>query len=211
MGAEFVSRYVWRGSELDGNPHIQPFGSIEINPNEQSYVNFGVYGSYGFSGGYSENDFILECGYETNYGGLVAKVADYYFPHLNIPFSNFTDDTLNAHTVEASLAYNGPVSFPFKFLVSQNVHGYDKGSKSFYMEAGLYTTINNIDIDIFIGAAQGISWWHSVNTDKLEIVNTGVNLRKTIKVTEDLSLPAGVSFVYNPHIKNSFLIFSISI
>ncbi len=211
LGADFVSRYVWRGCELDPYPHIEPYATIDLDLSDQFNLNFGVYSSYGFAGEYAENDFILELGYESEFGTLTAKVADYFFPFLHIPFTNFTNDTTGAHTVETSLAYTGTESFPIRFLISQNVHGYDPDIHSLYLEAGLFTTINDIDFDIFIGAAKGYSVWHSVNTDKLEIVNTGVSLQKVIKITEDFSIPTGVSFVYNPHQKNSYLIFTLSI
>ncbi len=211
LGADFVSRYVWRGCELDPFPHIEPYATIDLSLSDQFNLNFGVYSSYGFTGEYAENDFIFELGYESDFGTLTVKVADYFFPYLNIPFTNFTNDSTGAHTVETSLAYTGTESFPVRFLVSQNVHGYDPDIHSLYLEAGFFTCINDIDIDVFIGTAKGYSVWHSVNTDKLEIVNTGVSLQKSIKVTDDLSIPTGVSFVYNPHLKNSFVILTLSI
>lgn len=211
LGADFVSRYVWRGNEQDAVPHIQPYGSIDLSLSEKSSLSLGVWGSYGFTGGFAENDFSLSYSYESNFGNITAMVTDFYYPFLGIPFSNFTNDTLGAHTVEAALSYTGNESIPIRLQVSQNIHGVDHGSKSFYVEAGFFAKVNNVDVDVFVGAAKGVSAWYLVETDKIELINTGISLSKEIKVTEDYSIPAGVSFVYNPHHKVSYLIFKVSL
>ncbi len=211
FGADLVNRDVWRGCELDTPPHIQPNGSITLNISEQNYLSLGLFASYGFTGGFAENDFSLEYGYVSTIGTFSATVSDYYFPYLQIPISNFNNDSSGAHTMEAAVAYSGNESFPFRMMVCENIHGYDPGIKSLYIEAGFFTSVNNVDVDIFCGIANGKNLWYGIDSDNLQLINAGISLQKKIKITEDYSLPVGFTYVINPYKEASYVIFKISI
>ncbi|MGE5680549.1 MAG: hypothetical protein ACM34K_06660 [Bacillota bacterium] len=219
LGADLVSRYVWRGNEIGavdgsafGAPHIQPFGSLDLNFKQAGTLSLGIWGSYAFTGKYSENDFSLKYAIELPLGAVSATVTDYYFPYIDsLKFSDFSGDGLGAHTVEAALAITGPEEFPLTILISKNIHNDPVDNKSFYVEAGYGFSIAETPVSVFLGAAQGVSIWHNVSTDKMELTNIGFNVTKDLKLTNDYSMPLGLSFVYNPHIKNSYLIFKLSI
>jgi hypothetical protein len=215
FGADIVSRYVWRGIEFGGNPAVpqfQPYASFSINLNENHSFTLGAWGSYGFTGDYNENDLSLKYSFTNESAGTFSVAAnDYYYPYLNIPFSDFGDDGVGAHTIEVSLSYSGPESLPVNFLVSQNVKNDLPDNESLYIEAGFNAAINDISLSFFAGAAKGISAWHSISTDKFEFCNIGVNASKLIKITSDYSLPAGISWVYNPHLEKTYLVFKVSL
>jgi hypothetical protein len=215
LGADLVSRYIWRGIEFGGNPAVpqfQPYISFSVNLSENHSLTAGAWGSYGFTGDYNENDLSLKYSFSHPEAGTFSVTAnDYYYPYLGIPFSNFKGDGNGAHTVELGFSYTGTESLPFNFLVSQNIKNDLPGNESLYLEAGFNTSVNNIALTFFAGAAKGVSAWHSISTDKFEFCNIGFNASKSIKITSDYSLPAGISWILNPHLKKTYLVFKVSV
>ncbi|MGE5401129.1 MAG: hypothetical protein ACM3S2_12050 [Ignavibacteriales bacterium] len=215
FGADIVSRYVWRGIELGGSPavpQIQPYGSFDLNANSAGTFSLGIWGSYGFTGEYSENDFYFKYSLPTSAGTFSATATDYYYPYIDsLKFSNFSGNGEGAHTVEAAITYNGPESFPVSLTISSNIHNDLPENKSMYVEVGYPVNINGTSLNFFAGAAQGRSLWHCVETDKFEIINLGFNVSKTIKITQDFSLPVGMSVIMNPYVKNTYMVFKVSL
>lgn len=214
FGADVVSRYVWRGTELGGTPavpQIQPYGSLDIPFAQSGVLTFGLWASYGLTGDYAENDFTVSYSLPTAFGEFSLSASDYYYPGAGIAFSNFKGNGEGAHTVEAAFGYTGPEALPFSFMISNNVHNDSSSQKSLYFEAGFPVQLGNISLGFFLGAAQGYSSWYGVSTEKLELINLGFTAQKEIKLSSEMSVPAALSFVYNPHIKKSFVIFKLSI
>jgi hypothetical protein len=215
FGADIVSRYVWRGIEFGGDPAVpqfQPFASLAINIAENHSFTIGAWGSYGFTGDYNENDLSLKYSFSHPEAGTFSlTVNDYYYPYLGLPFTNFEDDGNGAHTIETGFIYTGPGTFPVSFLVSKNVKNDLPDNESLYIEAGFSTAVNDVALSFFAGAAKGISAWHLIGTDKFEFCNVGVYASKSIKITSDYSLPAGISWIYNPHLKKTYLVFKVSL
>ncbi|MFH0736683.1 MAG: hypothetical protein V1773_19125 [bacterium] len=53
VGADVVSRYLWRGMEFGGNPatpQFQPWISFNFQLNDENSITVGGWGSYGFTG-----------------------------------------------------------------------------------------------------------------------------------------------------------------
>jgi hypothetical protein len=215
FGADVVSRYVWRGIELGGSPavpQIQPYGSFDMNLKSAGSFSLGLWGSYGFTGNYAENDFYLKYSYETSVGTFSATATDYYYPYIDsLKISDFKNNGEGAHTMEAALLFNGPESFPISFTLSSNVYNDLPDQKSLYVELGYPVTFNGTSLNFFAGAAQGPSIWHCVTSDKFQVINLGFNVSKEIKITQDFSLPVGLSFIMNPHVKNSYVVFKVSL
>lgn len=216
-GADLVSRYVWRGMQFGEGAHIQPYGNIVFGSGSHS-LSFGVWGSYDLGGKidsantYSEFDLSLRYSFATEtIGTFTVGAADYYYPYLKIPYSNFEKDGLGGHTVELSAAYQGPESLPVSFLVSSNFLNDLPEEKSFYFEGGYTVDLNSVPISFFAGFAQGVSTWHQVYSDKLELINLGVSASRSFEITENYSITATVALVrntclreYHPTIKLSF-------
>lgn len=213
FGADVVSRYVWRGIELgESMPQVQPYGSFDLNLNSAGSFSLGVWGSYGFTGKYAENDFSLKYSYETSMGTFSATATDYYYPYIDsLKLSDFKNNGEGAHTMEAAFLYNGPESFPISFTLSSNVYNDLPDQKSLYVEVGYPVKFNGTSLNFFAGAAQGPSVWHCVTSDKFEVINLGFNVSKEIKITQDFNLPVGLSFVMNPHVKNTYIVFKVSL
>lgn len=217
FGADLVSRYIWRGVEfgVDQNgsstPHFQPTASLTYSLPGSSTVSLGFWGSYGFNGSYSENDLYFNAFVPTEVVDFSVTFNDYYYPYLGIPFSDFHSDGNGAHTIDAQLAVTLKSYLPASLLISNNIFNELPDNKSLYLELGYSFAIENTSIGLFAGVAKGHSVWHSVNTDKFEFVNVGFKVSKSIKITEDYSLPVGMQWIYNHHLKKTFLVFKVTI
>lgn len=218
-GADLVSRYIWRGLMINDAPNVQPSVTFGISGFE-----FGLWGSstlaktntvednYAFS---HEVDFWL--GYSHQFKSEMAigcVITDYYFPNAGVRMGNFNDyddeDGAGAHTLEAGLTFSGPTAFPIGLSTYVNV--YNDGGKNTYFQADYSTAIKNIDLDFFIGAAGGSKKNPDYyGTESFKIINLGFTVNKALKISDCFALPMFVTYVLNPNIEVSYLIFGISL
>lgn len=217
VSMDIVNRYIWRGVEFgvdqDGNstPHLQPTAGLSYSFTNGSSLSFGIWGSYGFDGSYSESDFYLNVFYPTEVIDFSATFNDYYYPYLQIPFTNFKSEGNGAHTIDAQLLLSLKSYLPVSFLISSNIYNEVPDNNSIYVECGYSFEISNTNIGLFAGAAKGHSIWHTVNTDKFEFVNVGFKLGKSIKISDEYSIPVGIQWIYNHHLKNNYIVFKVTI
>lgn len=210
---DIVSRYIWRGVEWGGpSPSIQPAFYVTYDMKKLGQLELGAWGAYMVNGGYTENDISLKYSLPVeNYGVYSLSLTDYIFPYLDIPINNFQGKGNGAHTLDISFEYEGPEKFPVSLLVSQLVFNDYPDYKSLYVELGYSFTVSNMESKIFAGAAQGISDWNSVETEKFEFTNIGYEITKEIPVSENYSASAGVAFILNWHQKTSFVVFKLTL
>ena len=119
-GADFVTRYIWRGLELGNAFSIQP--SLGM-----SFANFdlGFWGSYQLINtdeGTEEMDFYLAY----SLGNFTVLVTDYYFPTEGLRYGSY--DEPGVHTIEVGLSYGGSDSFPFSASAFVIVYNDDDNS-----------------------------------------------------------------------------------
>lgn len=216
FGMDLVSRYIWRGIEfgadIDGSssPHFQPTAAFTYSFGKAGALSLGVWGSYAFSGNFSESDVYLNYAVNTKAGNISLTFNDYYYPYVGIPVTNFDGDGKGAHTIDAQLAYTFPEVFPLTVMVSNNVHNDFPDNKSLYIEASYPFTVSDVQLGLVVGAAKGPSLWHSIYTDKFEFNNIGLKASKSIKITQDFSLPVGFNWIYNAHLKKTYVVFKVT-
>jgi hypothetical protein len=232
VGADFVSRYVWRGTDYGNSPAIQP--SLYFSWNG---LCVGAWGSYSFSnysyalndsitvdaGKYSEFDLYISYTYKW----FTLLLYDYFTANGMNPNegNNYFDlkNSTTSHTLEASLIFEGPEKFPLKFTASTLIYGADKnqdengeygyGTKNNFstyleLEYKFHVAKNFMDLSPFIGGSLfGSSWYGS----KPGIINLGLSASKEIPVTERFSIPVKLSVVANPVAQSTFLIFAVSL
>ena len=177
IGADLVSRYVWRGTDFGGSPSIQPFIEAEIYG-----VTFGAWGAYTINApGAQEADLYISY---TIADMVSVGFTDYCFPD-DIPGTmNYFSDS--AHIIEFNAGLSaGDLSF------SANINLMNDDDYSLYFEVGYSFEF----IDVFMGAGNGI---YTVETavpdyDSVDepdpdhdfmIVNAGVTASKDIKVSQ---------------------------
>lgn len=206
-GGDLVSRYVWRGMQFGTGVQVQPYTNLVFSADNHSFK-LGLWGSYDLGGkvdsidAYSEFDISFGYSFSTeNIGTFSVGAADYYFPYLKIPYSNFEKDGLGGHTVEVSLGYAGPEDFPVTLLATSNVFNDLPEEKSLYFEAGYSVELNNVPISFFAGFAQGPSTWHQTYSDGVELVNLGVTASRSFEITENYAVTASVSLIRNTYLQ----------
>lgn len=199
-GADFVSRYLWRGLDFGNTFSIQPSVALTAGDFE-----IGFWGSYPFTntaGGNEEMDLYL--GYSV--GDFSLLVTDYYFPQSGGKYGNYDDP--GSHTIEVGLSYGGSDTFPLSVSAFMNVYNDDENSV--YFELGYSTEVNDVAVDLFVGGTPG-SDNAFYGTTEFNLINIGVTASKDVKLTESFSLPVFSSYILNPNQEVGYLIFGFSI
>jgi len=208
LGADLVSRYIWRGTDFGNSPSIQPTLAI-------SYSGFeiGTWGAYQLGRDAivkpaDEIDFFV--GYSVGIGNTTLNLlaTDYYYPNSGNKFGNFKNDGLGSHIIETSASLSGPESLPLYISASVNV--YNEVDNSAYFEIGYSTSLQNTTLSFFAGATTGGDNLY-YGTSNFNVINVGVTAVKDIKVTDDFTFPIFGSFILNPNQDIAYLVVGISI
>ena len=219
VNADLVSRYVWRGLNINDQPNVQPAITFKL-----SDLQFGFRGSYGFSHT-NATDELHSTSHEIdtwisysfaieNSVNITAIVTDYYYPNEEVSIGNFNNyDNKNgpgAHIIEAGVSIGGAESFPLTLSSYVNVYN-DAGSNT-YFQIDYLTKIDDYGLGLFVGAAAGSKNNPAYyGTEKFNLISIGLKTSKQIKITENFSLPVYCSYILNPRAEISYLIFGISI
>jgi len=217
LGADIMSRYIWRGSDYGNSLCIQPTLAI-------SAANFeiGCWSSVGTNNFYKEVDLYAK--YTIKNFSLVF--TDYYVPLINdiaaSPDNRYFiyDDKNTAHSFEGSLLFKGGEKFPLWLLGGVFFYGNDKrwgydADKdsndltyySSYFEAGYSFTVQENSADLFIGFTPSAGAYGNT----LGVVNLGVTATRKLKISNTLELPVKGSLIFNPQTSNVFFVFGITI
>ncbi len=190
VGADFVSRYVWRGLDFGNAPAIQP--TLEYSAGNFS---IGAWGSYTLSASpYLEAD--LYAGYAFDFG-LSVLITDYYFPAAE--FGALTDRSyfdVDAHTFELGLSQEiGDFYISAFYFLNAN--------DDLYFEAG-YSFEH---FSIFTGAGN-----QSYTSDgDFMLTNFGISTSKDIEISERFSLPVSGALIINPDLEQIHMVFGFSL
>ena len=229
VGADLVSRYIWRGQNFGSSAAIQPTLSVDAFG-----FSLGAWGSYAFSRhtfwvndtislDYSFNELDLFLSYTYKY--FTVMLVDYYapLPIDTLPGANYfhwkNKDTW--HTLEVSLIFNGPEKFPIQVMASTLIYGADKGKDttgilglgtqnnySTYFELSYQFDVKGFGIRPFIGGIPFESSWYG---PKAGINNVGVNVRKEIPISKKFSIPIQSTLMFNPMSKKAYMVFILSL
>lgn len=200
-----VSRYVWRGADFGESAAVQPaltfsFGNLEA----------GAWGSYSVSAsgaGANENDLWASYTVSADNGASFSLgFTDYYFP---APDAKHGFRNADAHTLELSLGFTGPESFPVSLYGGMLVYNADDDN-SVYLEASLpVSAIEGVDVGLVAGMVAGESGFY--DTEGAALINLGVSAGTEVEITDSFALPVSVSWIVNPDADRSFLVFGMSL
>ena len=202
FGADIVSRYVWRGIDFGESVSVQPSLTLGAGGLEA-----GAWASYSISAsgaGANENDLWVTYTVAASSGAsFSAGLTDYYFP---APDSDLGFRHTDAHTLEWSLAFSGPESFPvslFAGLVADD-------DKPMYLEAGLpLALVDDVELGVHAGMVTTASSFYG--TEGAALINLGITAAKALEITDSFALPTSVSYIYNPDQDRAFLVFGLSL
>ena len=204
IGADIVSRYVWRGLDFGESMAVQPGLTIGLGGLE-----FGAWGSYSISAdgsGANENDLWASYTHETASGASFAVgFTDYYFPGPRA--DKFRDK--DAHTQEVSVAVSGSETFPVSLYAGMVLDD----DKPIYFEASVPFTAGDVELGLHAGAVSGESDFYA--TEGFALVNLGITGSAELPITDSFAPPVSVSYIVNPSDSESgnraFLVFALSL
>lgn len=207
VGADAVSRYIWRGADFGESFSIQPALSVSSGGFE-----IGSWASYAVSpasAGVNEHDLWASYTVATeSAGSFSVGVTDYYFPTPGgAVFFDFDGDGAGAHWVEPFARYTGPTAFPITLLGAAFVH--NDPDHSVYLEASYPARIDGAELGLTLGAVTGESTFYG--TDGFSIVSVGLAVSKAIQLNERVTLPVSVSYILNPDSERTFLVFGVGL
>jgi hypothetical protein len=203
FGTDTYTHYVWRGIDFSAQS-IQP--SITFSTGGLSV---GAWASYSTAGTYAEND--LWASYVL--GPVTVYFTDYYIPSL--ASKGFFDyGEYGSHTLEGGLGVTIPGNFPLTIAGYINFRGEvdaaGKTANSTYIQASYPFTIDTAtSLSIFAGATTAESYYYG--TSKASFINVGLTFSKTMKVTDDFSLPINASYIINPFAEKTYLVLGFSL
>lgn len=241
VGADLMSRYVWRGMDYGSSPSIQPTLSFSLGNFE-----LGYWGAIALTNNYLESDLYLKYTLK----GFSACITDYYAPTLSSEFNdtrysfckspnridfdtttgiNLTKYT--SHTFEAMLCYKGPEKFPISITAATYFYGNDKtpvdtvftntglvqsvnfkNRYSTYFELGYSFAIKEFNFEVFAGATPFSSAYSTpAYKGGFAVVNTGITGYRKIKITEHFDLPLKASVIFNPQASSFHFVFGITL
>lgn len=230
LGADVMSRYVWRGVNLGGSsPSLQPWIKYNMKSKDSNHaLSLGAWGAYTFSQtSNQEVDLYLTYTFKNV---ISLTVTDYFFPEYYSSdnrnnFFNYDKDS-TCHVFEGVISFNGTEKIPFTFLFGMNFYGNDarkvnsdgSAGKIFmtkYVELGYKKNIKGVDFNAFIGAAldkpnkdRGELGFYGNKTSG--VINLGLKVSKSIQISDKYALPVQASIITNPEAENIFMVFGIS-
>ena len=191
IGADVVSRYVWRGTDFGESMSVQPaftlgFGGLEV----------GAWGSYSITASgadFNENDLWATYTVSASNGASFSfGFTDYYFPAPGADGFFVTD----GHILELSASFTGPESFPISLLAGRMSR--NDPDNSLYLEASVpVSSFEDVDLSLTAGMVAGKSDFYG--TRGTAFVNLGVSAAKDLVITDSFALPISVSYILNPN------------
>jgi len=213
IGADIVSRYVWRGLDFGESMSVQPGLTIGLGRLE-----VGAWGSYSISAsgaGANENDLWASFTHEFASGASVSLgVTDYYFPNAVVENTVREGTVLGfrdpeAHTQEVSVAVSGTESFPVSLYAGLLLDD----DTPIYLEASVPFTAGDVELGIHAGAVSAESGFYG--TTGFALVNLGITAGTELKLTDSFAPPVSVSYIVNPSGEENgdraYLVFALSL
>ena len=184
VGADVVSKYIWRGTDL-GGPSVQSSLSVAYKG-----LSLTAWGSIGFD---SEDDkeVDLTLAYET--GNFSLSVTDYWYPEYS-----------GAHTFEAQIGYD------FGLLAANwytNFAGDDEEYASYISLIAPFSLIG-LDWEAEVGATPwGTDYY---GTDKFSVCDLSLGASKEFNIGKSFSTTLFAKATYNPTIEKFYATIGIS-
>ncbi len=234
LGADLVSRYIWRGMQFGGNsPSIQPYFTYQTGGFEA-----GVWGAFSISGNNTSEEVDLHVSQSFANGMFTVTLTDYFFPDDFAGYNYFDyRNHTTGHILEGTVAFNGTKKFPLTLFVATNFYGADAirtgddpASPGFnqktgiqystYFELGYPFTWKGIGFSPFLGfnattpkkanPSTGYKGETGFYGTGFGVVNLGCSASKTLQITKQYALPIMVSLVTNPQAGRIYFVFGIS-
>ncbi|MCY4159636.1 MAG: hypothetical protein OXF48_08505, partial [Bacteroidetes bacterium] len=191
FGADFFSRYIWRGYDFGDSFSIQPGLALSAGNFE-----LGSWASYSISAdgaAANEHDLYASFGFDLGSSASLAfTITDYYFP-TGTEWSNFDGDGQGAHWIELMTSITLPESFPLSLTAAFMVH--NDPDNSLYIEAGVPFSVSDVDMGFTLGLLPVESGFYGV--EEASLVNLSLSASKDLQITDSFALPLSAAYTLN--------------
>lgn len=203
VGADLVSKYVWRGMDQGYGVSVMPNMSLSYKGLTLSVDATASVAQFEL------NEIDLSLSYEI--GNFTIGVTDYYSADSDsASYGHYTTD----HNFELNLSYF--ISDDFPLTLSWNTM-FTAGKNDEYNDEGkrMYSSYFNVAYDfdvhgITLTPAIGITPWESQYYEKFGVLDITLMANKEIKITDNYSLPIYAQAIVSPALDKVYLVFGLS-
>ncbi len=207
VGADVVSRYVWRGQSL-GDAAIQPSAGIAYKG-----LSFGFWGSYGFLNSEDSKEFDLTLAYTV--GGFNIGVTDYWF-------SNYGEDNKyfeyrnghSTHVWEGNIGYDfGPIALQWytNFAGDDGLNKSFKRAYSSYFQISAPFKLVTCDWTGTVGIVPWATDFYTGAENGFAVTNLALRATKTIPVCKSWGIPVFGEVSANPATKKGYFVVGLTL
>ena len=206
VGADFVSRYIWRGLDL-GGVHFQPTLGLDWKG-----LSLSAWGSVGISNPADTKEFDLTLSYTI--GGFNIGVTDYWFDAGLDPLDRYfmyRSDCTN-HVFEANIGYDfgfAAIQWYTNFAGNDGVSPAGKRAFSSYLELSAPFSLGGADWSAAVGVVPFPTDFYG--TEKFALVNLSLTASKEIAVTDSFSIPVFAQVAANPYTRDAFFVIGFTL
>ena len=206
IGADFVSRYIWRGQVL-GDVSFQPTLGLGWKG-----LSLSAWGSVGISNPADTKEFDLTLSYTI--GGFNIGVTDYWFDAGLDPLKRYfmyRSDCTN-HVFEANIGYDfgfAAIQWYTNFAGNDGVNPAGKRAFSSYLELSAPFTLGGVDWSAAVGVVPFATDFYG--TEKFALVNLSLTASKEIAVTDTFSIPVFAQVAANPYTREAFFVIGFTL
>jgi len=188
VGADLVSRYIWRGTDFGSSPAIQPVLSYSYGS-----LSLGAWGSYSTNNdsGSDEGDLFASYVLST---GTELLVTDYFFPAPGLDYFDYDN-----HFLEFGIHQSIKDFYMSGYYMAVN------GADDLYFEGGF----EKGNVAVFMGA--GNESYTPEEEGKLNICNVGMTISKDLQLSQEFALPLFGSLIYNPSANGILMVVGITL
>jgi hypothetical protein len=190
-GADFYSSFIWRGTRLGTGPAVQPVV-------EYASTNFkaGAWGSFDFKD-YQEVDLYINFSLPA---GFSIGITDYYSPDLR--YFDYSR-AYGSHAFELNLGFSmNNLKLEADYIFNE-AGGIGSSGQDLYFQAGYSFK----SFGLFAGAGNGwLTYDTQTNQSRFNLCNLGLEVSRTIKITETFEIPVLGRLVFNPDKEQLFVV-----
>lgn len=200
VGADVVSRYVWRGMDQGSGASLQPTLSLSYGG-----LSVGAWGSTSLSE-IEPKEIDLSVGYSV--GAFSAVLTDYFWAGESAKYGHYTDD----HFLELGLSYvvadKLTISWATMLALGESAELDEDGDRMFstYVNFNYDIDVNGVIVSPYIG----FSPWKSQYSDDFAVMDFGIKGAKDIKITDSFTLPVYAQAIFAPANDKAYLVFGIT-
>ena len=206
IGADVVSRYVWRGQDL-GGASLQPTFGLGYRG-----LTLEAWGSYGLTDPDDVKEIDLTLGYAA--GGFNIGITDYWTTDGQDPENRYFkyDAHGTNHVFEANIGYDfGPVALQWytNFAGNDGTNGDGQRAYSSYAEVAVPFTLATCQWTATVGVVPYATTFY--DTTGFAVTDLSLRAEKDIRVTDSFSIPLFAQLSANPRSQKAYFVFGFTL